>query len=178
MLKFLRLLRHADVIFWAACISLAPIELLLPGALVWTPLFAHSEWSRYLQARRPSTSLSRMATLGLLVSVGFILPLKYDDRTVVTPLPGERNSLAAIAEAFPCAMYLPPEAGTMLVDLPSRTPTMREVCAAIEKQTPYSCRIGRCGNGCSILRGAYPIFVTLEAKDKRSDGTMAVGNNR
>jgi len=87
-------------------------------------------------------------------------PLKCEDthRVAVT------DTTVTLAELSRLGPFRWDSSTPEVVQLPSRSPTLREVTRAVEDQTAYRCRIMRCGNGMTLLFGGSISGIGLERK--------------
>jgi hypothetical protein len=149
----LQLFKQAGVgLIWGLFLVLAPMEILLGGALIWIPLFI---WRERLRAARPGFWLGtalRYPIIAAIAVLAAIAPLKAEDQRV-GPLPGVNVTLAQLAKARVIYDLFSAEHGDLRVQLPSASPTRREVMAVIKEQTGFESRIFHCGNGSTILFG-------------------------
>lgn len=159
-----KLLRQtAGAVAWAGFFILAPLEILVPGALVWIPLLVWRECVRASRYGFFPGLLLRGAVIAAVVVVAACLPNKGWDRRI-PPLAQADVSLEELAAAH--VIYPPRDEklARVRVRLPSTAPTRREVLQAITQQTGLKASpSGLCGNGASILFGASvgPIRVSV-----------------
>jgi len=141
-------------VLWGVFFSVTPIfDILVPGAVLWIPLFI---WLEARRARKygllPGLFL-RIAIIATMISAAIYLPTKPEDRKIVEGLSKTTVTLAELSRH--AGIRVLPEHADVSVILPSTQPTLRQVIRAIETQTPLRCEVGRCGNGVTFLGGAY-----------------------
>ena len=143
-------------VLWGVILILTPLDLvwIVPLALVGYEVFRAKRHGFF-----PGVLLDA-GVLALMAAAAVATPVKYEDQKRMS-LPDTTITLEALDRIHP---FRGNTASTELVKLPSRTPTLREVARAVEGQTPYQCRIWRCGNGMTLLWGAYIMGVSLEHK--------------
>jgi hypothetical protein len=141
-------------VLWGAFFSVTPIfDILVPGAVLWIPLFLWLEIRRARNCGLLPGLILRVAIIATMITVAIYLPTKPEDRRIVEGLSKATVTLAELGRQ--AGIRMPPEHADVSVILPSAKPTLRQVIRAIETQTPFRCEVGRCGNGVTFLGGAY-----------------------
>lgn len=139
---------------WGIFFSISPIvEALFLTAILWIPLLLYLEFRRARRHGFLPGFLIRLATAALIVTAAAVAPVKWEDKTTVQGLSGQRVALAELSSAF----RVPAERADLKITLPATAPTVRQAMRAVEEQTGLRCTIARCGNSATILWGAYPI---------------------
>lgn len=159
-----RLLKQAGGgLLWGAFLILAPLEVLLLGAIVWLPLFI---WREKVRASRhgywPGAAVRYSIIVATVVLAGKA-PLKPEDRRV-GPLPRTRVTLGELADAGVVFGMFDPKHKPLSVRLNSTTPTRREVMDAITGQTGFRAHMSHCGNGATILFGCDSRLIIVTEK--------------
>jgi hypothetical protein len=94
----------------------------------------------------------------LVAAAATLVPLKFVDRTHLEGISANCVTLREVATASRTRVdALDEEALGRTVCFTSTRPSMREVFAAVEKQLGLSMRYLYCGNGATLLFGAYPM---------------------
>ena len=134
-------------------LSVAPWEILmigLPVAFVWILLRGRKRWVTYLAA-------------AAMIALALMAP-KQVNRMRLGPFPTTTVSLQDLGV---CSHSCPGGAESVMVTLPSREPSIREVVETINAQTVYECKWAMCGTGASLLSGDYPMFLTVRERPDR-----------
>ena len=142
----------AGGLIWALFFILAPLEILVLGALVWIPLLIWRERVRATRYRFWPGLVARLGIVTFTITIAAIAPTKHEDGRV-GPLPHANLTLGELAAA---SVIYPPfdrQHDSIRVALPSTKPTRREVMQAITQQTRFKASIFHCGNGATILFG-------------------------
>ena len=94
-----------------------------------------------------------------------MLPDRYEDRETIGPLSSTQVSLEELADKLSShrVVMKPTETQSkIVVQLPSQTPTLREVITAIEQASELKFIRHDCGTGASLLSGSHPIIMKFE----------------
>lgn len=148
-----------------AAFSVTYLELVIlaiPLTMIIGLLFCLPQHRRYrLRGYLPATGVG-LAVMALAVA----LPVKSFDRPI-PPLSGAKVSLSELTRAG--LVYDPGEPAWlgMEVTLPSATPTRMQIVECIGQQTSLDARISRCGNGSTLLWGAW--FSKIHLRPKASE---------
>ncbi len=154
------LAQGAGALLWGAFFSVTPIyDLLLPGIILWLPVLIWRERRRSAKHGFLGGFVLRAAAAALVMTAAVLFPAKHEDLLRVQELPGPRVTLTFLStqRPFSCQESLPE---TEIV-LPSAQPTLREAIGAMEAQGKVDCQILRCGNGVTLLWGAYIMGVAV-----------------
>jgi hypothetical protein len=144
---------------WGVFFSIAPIvEVLFLTAILWIPLLLYLEFRRARRHGFLPGFLIRLATAAAVVTAAFLAPVKWEDQHGIEGLPGQRVTFVELSRHM--RLTYPPSHTDRPITLASRFPTFREVIRAIESQTGLKCRVWRCANSMSILRGGYVMSVS------------------
>lgn len=127
------------------------MEVLVFGSIIWIPILVWRERVRSKEFGFLPGFVVRLAVVALVVCVALILPLKHEDTHRVGPLTKNMMSLSEISNEIHIANSYPPTAAATTIELPSTTPTIREVLRAMEKATGLSARAARCGNSATLV---------------------------
>jgi hypothetical protein len=144
--------QSAGGLLWALFFVLAPMEVLVFGALVWIPLLI---WRERVRAARYGFWPGMVARLGIVavaIAIAVIAPTKHEDGRV-GPLLRTDLTLGEMAAAGVINPPFDRQHDSVRVSLPSVKPTRREVIQAITQQTGFRASIFHCGNGATILFG-------------------------
>jgi len=134
-------------------LSVAPLQILmigLPLAFVWILLRGRKRWVT-------CTAAAAMIALALMAP-------KQVDRMRRGPFPTTTVSLQDLGV---CRFSYPEGAESVMVTLPSRDPSIREVVETINAQTDYECEWVGCGTGASLLSGSTPMFLKIRERPGR-----------
>ena len=140
-------------LLWALLLILAPLDLLMLGALVWIPLFV---WREIVRTKRYGFFHGALVRYPLIVGavvLAAMAPTKTEDRKVG---PFQRinvtlGQLAASNVIYPLR-YAQNEA--IEINLSSVVPTRREVMKAIAEQPGFEAHVFHCGVGATVLFGS------------------------
>jgi hypothetical protein len=136
-----------------------PFEIFFVAALVGGPFIVWREIVRLRRFRAWPLLPLRMALAAAIVATAAGLPVKYDDTRRLEGLRSADTTLGEIGRTN--RFYVQRDCEDVAVKLPSTSPTFRQAVAAIESQTGLRCRVGRCGNGKTVLWGAYIMSVDV-----------------
>lgn len=153
-------MQGAGALPWGAFFSVTPIfDILVPGSILWLPLLVWRERRRTAKHGFLGGFALRVAVVAVVMTAAVLFPAKHEDLLRVQALPGPRVTLALLStqRPFSCQETLPE---TEIV-LPSAQPTLREAIRAMEEQGKVDCRVGRCGNGMTLLWGGYIMGVAV-----------------
>jgi hypothetical protein len=149
-----QLLRQvAGALLWAVFFILAPTEVLLFGALVWIPLLIWCERRRALRYAFWPGIAARLGIVAIAIGTAALAPTQHEDGRV-GPLPHMDISLGDLAVADVIYRLFDRAHDAIRVQLPSATPTRREVMRAITEQTGLRASVFHCGNGATVLFGS------------------------
>jgi hypothetical protein len=153
----------AGALVWGAFFILAPIEVLVGGAIVWLPLLA---WRELRRAHRygflPGGAIRGAVVAAIVVTAAYLPVKSWDAR--LGPFPQAQVTLGELAAARVILPLRDPALEKVPVSLPSTTPTRREVRQAISQRKDLRIGYLQCGNGATILFGASlsPIRVSAQ----------------
>ncbi len=134
-------------------IILAPIEAVLLGAMVYSGWWVFRRASGTTVSRPKHAALLRCSVIALMVLVAAKAPLKHEDRPV-GPLASSTVSLKDLEEARIIYAVSDDQDPSVLISLPSTTPTRRQVMHAIREQTNFDVSIHHCFDTATILYGS------------------------
>jgi hypothetical protein len=156
----------AGAIGWGIFLSTMPIaEVLVAAFFVWIPVLAWCEWRRSKRYGFLPGAIVRAVTMMLIMVAAAYAPFKWEDQRV-GPFAPEMTTLGQLeaAHRYPLWIRVPPGHTNDAVSLPTTPVRLRYLLSVMEKQTGLRARIGYCGNGVSLLRGAHPIgAISFEA---------------
>jgi hypothetical protein len=155
---------------WAIFFILAPMEVLLLGAIVWLPLLV---WRERVRANRHGFlpgALCRFGIVAVVVITAVLLPTKHEDQRI-GPLPHPDLTLGELTATGAIDPVFNQQHEVVRVSLPSRTPTRREVINAIQQQTGLKASIFHCGSGATILFGGGVGRIRVRGHDKNVSWT-------
>jgi hypothetical protein len=139
-------------ILWGLFFILAPLDILLVGALLWFPALI---WLERLRTRRYGFwpgALCRFAVVLTIIVIGARAPSKRED-SHLGPFPTTHITLAELERSHIIALEPNLNRDAQAIKLPTTNPTCREVMQAITQQTGLRTSIFHCGNGSTILFG-------------------------
>ena len=137
--------------------DLLVIAFLLAATLsfVWA---AHEAVHRRLPWR---LGLGWIAAVSVMTAAVYT-PLKYEDRHRVGPFATTTPTMAALVaklreqdDRVRIAEWA--EAPSVVVHLPSTTPTLRELTRALERDAQWTLSVGYCGTSSTLLWGSWPM---------------------
>jgi hypothetical protein len=124
----------------AVFILIAPFDIVTISALIWIPLVILLE-IRWRKMKGYPVSLALRAGLFIsIIALAMLFRPRYEDTVHAGPLSSTKVELRALVEACPVQLNFHQlrelEEG-IIVEVPSTTPTLREVIDAIRDQTGY-----------------------------------------
>lgn len=152
---------------WGVFIVTAPIvEVLILLSPLWIVLLTLRERARARRYGFWPGAVVRLAVVLLIIGAAAGAPVKYLDEEIDAALPG-RMTLSEMEQYGHGVPALHDGRRTWPRDdpeiaIPAGRLTVRELLQLIERQAGLKAKVACCGNGATILGGAYPIYITLE----------------
>ena len=135
------------------------------GFLIWIPLWF---WRENVRSKRYGFLpgfLARIFVFTTIVAAAEIIPDKYEDKVTIGPLSATQVSLEEITEKLRSHRVEMKPVGAqskIAVQLPSKTPTLRQVITAVEQATPFKFIRYDCGTGVTLIEEGHPIVMRFE----------------
>ena len=149
-------LQASGAVFWGVFFSVAPLaEVITMGFVIWLPILV---WREVVRSRKHGFLpgfLVRAAVVSVLLTAAALAPVKYEDQWTVDGLKGNKVTFQELSEAM--RITTPDEQKAVVIVLPSDRPSYRQALEAIHAQTGLRYRLGKCGNGATVLWGYAPM---------------------